>query len=264
MTTITNVTIGDERSSKDITSSFVTDHVQHGKVDVVASSSLVPVFDSSPTITLTDQEIQEIHDKAIEACGGASDNRCIESNIQSMQQERLKDKRFEAQSSVNQIKGRRLTVRYTDPKGEHVMVVPDGQRFQLDGLPVKESSFTLPTLSGTTLSVLSILGTIVATFLLVFSIAATYKTLASDYSRVIAIAGTTVATLFPYSGYFIMFGYFLIREVYKYSLEDYTAKILAWVIVVLLGALYISSATVTAMALTGYSVVKNYFSPPKK
>jgi len=270
MATINSVTIGDERSSRDITQPIIKDYIKNGTLDFVSSSALIPVFDSSPTITLTDQEQQDIHDNAVKACGGnANDNRCIDSNVQTMQQQRLMDKKAEAQSSVNQIKGRRVNVSYTDSDGQtHEMVVPDGQKFHLDGLKQDQTSSDvgslIPQPSAILLQVGHIIGVIVGIFLYVFSIAATYKTLASDYSRVIAIGGTTAAVVFPYSGYFIMIGYFLIREVYKYQMEDYKPKIMAWVIVALLVAAYASSATFVAMALASYSALKSIFFPPPK
>jgi hypothetical protein len=245
-------------------------------VDVVSNSALIPMFETTPISKLTDQEDEKIHDTAIEACGGnANDNRCIESNVQILRQAKLAEKQKEAQSTVNQVKGRRMTVSYQDEQGEtHTVVVPDGQKFTLNGIKqdpkVAPVGATLPDISilpsssAVMLQIGGIVGTIVMTFLYVFSIAATYKTLATDYSRPLAIGGTTVAVFFPYSGYFIMLGYFVIREVFKYQTEDYTAKILSVVIALALAAIYISSATVVGIALATKSAVSNYFFPPKK
>ena len=271
--------IGDERAQRDITSSFVKDHIRDGNVDVISNSALIPMFETTPVTTLSQEDDKEVGDNALKACGGnASDNRCIESNTQTLRQARLAEKQKEAQSTVNQIKGRRLTVSYQDADGEtHTVVVPDGQKFTLDGikqdpkvapagakLPEVEISSMLPSSSAVMLQIGGIVGTILMTFLYVFSIAATYKTLVTDYSRTLAIGGTTVAVFFPYSGYFIMLGYFVIREVFKYQTEDYTAKILSIVIALVLAAIYISSATFVGIAVATKSAVSNYFFPPKK
>lgn len=279
MATITSVMIGDERAQRDITSSFVKDHIRGGNVDVVSNSALIPMFETTPITRLTDQDEKDVRDKATEACGGnASDNRCMDSNTQTLRQSRLAEKQREAQSTVNQIKGRRLTVSYQDKDGEaHTIVVPDGQKFTLDGikqdpkiapagakLPEVNLSSMLPAPSAVLFQIGGIVGTILMTFLYVFSIAATYKTLATDYSRTLAIGGTTVAVFFPYSGFFIMLGYFIIREVFKYQTEDYTAKILSVVIALVLATIYVSSATFVGIAMATKSALSDYFFPPKK
>lgn len=271
--------IGDERAQRDITSSFVKDHIRDGNVDVISNSALIPMFETTPITKLSDQDDKEVDDNALKACGGnAGDQRCIESNKQTLRQARLAEKQREAQSTVNQIKGRRLTVSYQDEDGEtRTVVVPDGQKFTLNGikqdpkiapagakLPEVSLSGMLPSPSAVMLQIGGIVGTILMTFLYVFSIAATYKTLVTDYSRTLAIGGTTVAVFFPYSGYFIMLGYFVIREVFKYQTEDYTAKILSIVIALVLAAIYVSSATFVGIAMATKSAVSNYFFPPKK
>jgi hypothetical protein len=279
MATITSVMIGDERAQRDITSSFVKDHIRDGNVDVVSNSALIPMFETTPITKLSDQDDKEVDDNALKACGGnAGDQRCIESNKQTLRQARLAEKQREAQSTVNQIKGRRLTVSYQDEDGEtRTVVVPDGQKFTLNGikqdpkiapadaqLPEVDLAGMLPAPSAIMLQIGGIVGTILMTFLYVFSIAATYKTLVSDYSRTLAIGGTTVAVFFPYSGYFIMLGYFVIREVFKYQTEDYTAKVLSVVIALVLAGIYVSSATFVGIALATKSAVSDYFFPPKK
>lgn len=262
MATITSVMIGDERSSRDITKSFLRDQVKGHKVDVVSGSSLIPAFETTPVTRLDDVETQEIKDAATKECGNANDTRCLESTTQRLTQSKLADKRNEAQSSVNTIKGRRMTVNYSDKDGDHTVLVPDGQAFRLNDVQKEEgASFTLPTLTGTTAQIFRILGIILGSFLYAFSIAATYKTLTINWSRCAGIAGTVASVLFPFSGFFIMFGYFLVTEVNKYPTDDITAKILAWVTVAVVAFLY---TTFAAFFGTLVAVGSMFSSPTKK
>jgi len=265
MATITSVMIGDERSTRDITKSFLRDQVKSNKVDVVSGSSLIPAFETTPITRLDDVETQEVKDAAIKECGNANDVRCIESTTQRLTQAKLADKQNEARSSVNTIKGRRLTVNYRDKDGDHTVLVPDGQAFRLDDVQKEggrsASSLTLPTLSGTTAQIFRILGIILGSFLYAFSIAATYKTLTINWSRYAGIAGTVASVLFPFSGFFIMFGYFLVTEVNKYPTDDITAKIMAWVTVAVVAFLY---TTFAAFFGTLVAVGSMFSSPAKK
>jgi hypothetical protein len=263
MATITSVTIGDERSTRDITKSFLRDQVRGSTVDVVSGSSLIPAFETTPITRLDDVETQAIKESAIKECGNANDIRCIDSTTQRLTQAKLADKQNEARSSINTIKGRRMTVNYSDKDGNHTILVPDGQTFHLDNVQKEGgamSSLALPTVSGTTAQIFRILGIIVGSFLYAFSIAATYKTLTVNWSRYAGIAGTVASVLFPFSGFFIMFGYFLVIEVNKYPTDDITAKIMAWVTVAVVAFLYTTFAAFFGTLVA----VGSMFSSPSK
>jgi hypothetical protein len=277
MATIEAVLIGDEKAQRDITQSFVRDQVKDEKVDVVANSSLIPMFETTKVTRLSADEELDIKRKAIEQCGGAADAGCVNTTTDRMRQAKLDEKRHASESSANLVKGRRMTVYYMDEYGErHTMVVPEGQKFQLEnvngGKPKKEATsilssipeIQLPTVSQTTMKILSILGVIGMSFVYAFSIAATYRTLAMDYSRMVAIGGTVAAVVFPYSGLFIMFGYFLIREVYTNPVEAVEPRFLAWVIAIALGVAYFSTAAIVALFTQFKDWIIGVFQPTKK
>jgi len=272
MATINSVLIGDERTQRDITQSFVKTQIKNDRVDVVANSSLIPAFETTPVSHLTDAEEKEITDQAIKQCNGGSDESCMRNTTDRARQSKLEQKMKEAHSSATVVKGRRMTVKYTDEYGEdHTVVVPEGQTFQLDKVAGGEKKASLlsslpelPTASETTMKILGILSVIIMSFLYAFSVVATYKTLTVDYSRTVAIAGTVAAVMFPYLGFFIMFGYFLIREVYKYQTDSLQPRIMAWAITIALGFAYFSTATLVALFTRFKDWIVGVFQPTKK
>jgi hypothetical protein len=215
MAKIESAFLGDELSSQNITNS-IRDRIDNGngRIDVEVNSSLIPLINRPQKIELTGNERDEIEKKAVEQCGGAFDSRCVEFAKAKLQASKLEEKEKEATSTANMVKGRRLTVKYTDETGKkQTAIIPEGQRFQL-GVPestlstakVKTSSepFKFPSLTGTALELFKILSVIVLTFLFAASVALTYKTtMLSGYNRYLAYGLTAAAVFIPYSGFVI-------------------------------------------------------------
>jgi hypothetical protein len=245
MATINSVLIGDEKSQRDITKSFVSNQVKDEKVNVVANSSLIPMFETTPVTTLDDTEEAEVQRAAVKDCNGAQDNKCVESTADKLRQAKLREKLNQAQSSANLVKGRRMTVNYTDEYGrERTVVVPEGQKFELDQVsngPPKTIAQSIPKTSDLVLQIFSFLGTMTGAALYAFSVVATYKTLTIDSSPIVGAVGTAVAVIFPFSGFLIMFGYFALREFAKYeTLDDIVNVISSWVVWAIQTAVWIT------------------------
>lgn len=189
---------GDEKSSRNITDS-IRDKIVDGKIDVLADSSLVPLFEVGSKVELTDNDLKDIKDKAIEMCGGnANDSDCIAARTQDLQRQRLEEKENEATSKSNVVKGTRLTVNVVDEKGRtRTLVVPSGQSFKLEGLKLdgKGNVVKLPKAESSWKFVVLWIGTVIYWLFQTFGTIGAYRTLIG-YSFVDALS-------FIYKGFVI-------------------------------------------------------------
>lgn len=224
MAYIESAYLGDERSSQNVTES-VLKKVQGGKINTVADSSLLPMFEVGAKVVLSNEDEANINSEAEKQCGSANDSQCLDSTKAKLRQSRLEEKEREKQSSAYLVKGRRLVVNYVDDKGQRrTVVVPEGQELSLEGIreikePVKpgqppefKPSWSLPTFTGTTLEILKIVTIILGVFFYVFSILATYRTFIEAGFKWIGYTATAVSVFFPYSGYVIMLLFFAVKE----------------------------------------------------
>lgn len=226
MAYIKSASLGDERSTQDVTKSL-NDKIQGGKIQVVANSSLIPMFEVGAKVSLSPDEEAEIKQQAEKQCGSANDSNCIDAMDSKLRQSKMEEKKQQQQSSAFLVKGRRLTVTYVDEKGqERTVIVPEGQEFKLDKLekrdkqsmqnpfamPKFERGSYLPSISGTALEFLKVIGIILGVFFYAFSIIATYKTFIQSGFTWIGYAATAAAVFFPYSGYVIMLIFFAVKE----------------------------------------------------
>jgi hypothetical protein len=85
----------------------------------------------------------------------------------------------------------------------------------VQGSKSKEDPLALPTLDSVYTNAFTFMGIVMASFVYVFSIVAVYAIFMRQYEqthkdsfRMIAYAMTGVSILLPYSGYFIILGYF--------------------------------------------------------
>jgi hypothetical protein len=222
MAYIQSAFLGDERSAQDVTKSL-NNKISGGKIETVANSSLIPMFEVGGKTTLTSDEEAEIQQEAEKQCGNANDANCLNAMESRLRQSKLEDKQREQQSSAFLVKGRRLTVNYVDDKGQRrTAIVPEGQEFKLDNVkelkdpkspfPEFKPESYLPTLSGTTLEFLKVTGIILGVFFYAFSIIATYRTFIQAGFTWIGYAATAAAVFLPYSGYVIMLIFFAVKE----------------------------------------------------
>ena len=212
--------LGDEKARANVTSS-VRKKITDSGIEVPVNSSLLPIIQLEGDTSLNDSEIQEAREKAEAACGNASDSTCIELKSQEFKRQRMNEKENEQNSTANIIKGRRLTVTLNDDGKKKVLEIPEGQVFKLtkDELGSKkletEDSSSIFNVTGTLGEILKMLVIIVGTGVYAFSILITYRSfIQAGYVWPTYIA-TAVAVFFPYSGFFIVLGFFGIRELIK-------------------------------------------------
>ena len=196
--TVKQATWGDETSATDITKAM-QEQAKAGYFDVVANTSLVPAISLSPptTVNLTDEDKESAKKWAIEQCGGAQDEKCVNERKATAESTTLQRKMAEQSSTANIVKGRRLTMTVVDDTGrEQTVQVPDGQRLKIGEAP----KMVLPSMSGTVLEVFKIAMIIFGALLYAFSVVVTYRTFVLVGQEYLGYALTAVAVFFPPSG----------------------------------------------------------------
>jgi hypothetical protein len=192
MAYIKSAYFGDEKSSRNITD-VLRDKIVGGKINVLADSSLLPMFEVGGSVKLTDNELKDINDKAIEMCSGnANDVDCIAARTQDLQRQKLEEKENESTSKSNVVKGRRLTVNVVDKDGKtRTLLVPDGQFFKLDGLRVDAAGnvVNLPKAESSWKFVVIWAGTVLYWLFQTFGTIGAYRTL-NGYSLLSAMSFT--------------------------------------------------------------------------
>lgn len=222
MAYIQSAFLGDERAAQDVTKSL-NDKISGGKIETVADSSLIPMFEVGGKTSLSSDEEAEIKQEAEKQCGSANDSNCLNAMESKLRQSKLEEKQQQQQSSAFLVKGRRLTVNFVDEKGQRrTVVVPEGQEFKLENLkqvkdpkspiPQFQAESYLPSFSGTVLEVIKVTTIILGVFFYAFSIIATYKTFVQAGFTWIGYAATAAAVFIPYSGYVIMLIFFAGKE----------------------------------------------------
>jgi len=199
---INQATWGDENATTDITKTM-QEKAKPGYLDMIADNTIVPAVDllsGSNDVALTDSEKEDIKKKAVEICGTASDDKCIQFNKNQLESSSLQQKVAEKQSSANIITGRRLTLTFTDDKTgqKKTVAIPDGQKVKFGEAPTYKMPDITP--SSTILGALGLVGKLILTLLYVFSIAATYRLLILTNHVMVAYILTGLAIVVPYSG----------------------------------------------------------------
>ena len=221
MVVIKKATFGDEFDSTDVMKT-VTEKLKEGSIDLYVDSSIIPWVDkatNAKTTSLSSDDKQEIKDTVAEMCG-PSDQICMEVKTQELVKARLAQKEATKNSSTTQvIKGRRLTVTYTDKGGaERTVVVPEGQQFQLGDIGKKKPGIIPPIDMSPGAakqffdSWWKIVGAAVAAFLWVSSVIITWMTYIKYGSKVVAAGMVAIAVFIPYSGFALSFVGPFIRE----------------------------------------------------
>ena len=136
---INQATWGDENATTDITKTM-QEKAKPGYLDMIADNTIVPAVDllsGSNDVALTDSEKEDIKKKAVEICGTASDDKCIQFNKNQLESSSLQQKVAEKQSSANIITGRRLTLTFTDDTTgqKKTVAIPDGQKVKFGEAP---------------------------------------------------------------------------------------------------------------------------------
>jgi hypothetical protein len=212
---IKSAKFGDEFSFTDVSQTLQDKLKSDGNVALDVDSSLIPFAARASgvgTIKLSQDEQAEIKQTAADMCGSA-DQTCLELKTQELAQSKLKEKESSNVNAANIVKGRRLTAEYTINGKPMTVVIPEGQKFELGGLPsspsAKPKPFRPEDISDPwkpfLTSFVGIFGTSIFTFLYVTSIIITWMTYVKYGSKLFAIGLTGLAALFPMSGYGLAF-----------------------------------------------------------
>lgn len=205
---------GDEKSMRNITASL-GDKITGTTLDVGVDEKLIPAFEVSEKTELSSLEEKNLRNMASKTCGGV-DQECINATEARLRQEKLAEKERSANSAVGVIKGRRLTVNILDADGKRRrVVVPDGQKFKLDNVAIgsgKDGKSSLPTLKYAQTQLYMIAGIVLGTIVYVFGIIATYTIFAPRFGLPVAIPMTVISVVVPYSGYMMIFFYFMFKS----------------------------------------------------
>ncbi len=212
--------LGDERSRVSVLDSLRKKVNPDGSISVPVDSSLIPILQVGGTIELTRDEINTAKEKAVVACGGPNDAKCIEKKQADFQRERLQEKELESQSNANIIKGRRLTVTLDENGKKRTLEVPEGQKFEYGTPASSKGSFDLDTakwkqnfsVGPMVWSVIKYLTLAGATFLYAFSILATWKMFQDAGMVIPKFVATAAAVVFPYIGAFGGFLFLVVRS----------------------------------------------------
>lgn len=221
MATIEAAFYGDEKSTRNVTD-VLKSKVSGNKITVdKVDDSLIPTTTVTRKAEVTTQEMNRIRNTAVKACGG-NDSECVKLRTDQLTQETLRAKANDevTEGVKNIIKGKRLTVRIRDSKGNvTTKVVPENGKLELDGLSIAAPNQTLPPTNYIVKQFTDLANTSIGMFLWVFSVAATYSLFSQMGWGWAAYALAIVAAIVPNSGWIIIFGYFI----YQAFMEKYTA-----------------------------------------
>ena len=206
---------GDEKSQRNATK-VLADKILGTTIDVDVKSDLIPALTVADKVEITSLEEKKIREQAAKTCGGV-DQDCINKTESQLRQAALAAKQQEANSAANVIKGPRLTVNIIDEDGKRRrIVVPEGQKFKMDNITVndpKKGPLQVPTADYIQNQFKLVGSLILSTLIYVFSVAATYTLfMQPDANLLIAVPATIVAVFIPYSGYVMIFLWFMFRS----------------------------------------------------
>jgi hypothetical protein len=215
---------GDEKSQKN-TTKVLADKILGTTIDVDVNEQLIPAFEVAEKVEITSLEEKKIRELASKQCGGV-DQACIAKTESKLRQEALEAKQQQANSSTGVIKGRRLTVNIIDENGKRRrIIIPDGQKFKLDNVSAndpRKGPIQVPTMEYIQ-NQFKLLGSLTfSTLVYVFSVAATYVLfMQTDFNLLAAVPATVIAVFIPYSGYLLIFLYFMFTT----AVNTYVGKI---------------------------------------
>lgn len=211
MVVINSATFGDEFSNTDVLKSLQDKLTDSGAVDVNVDSSLIPLLDRTTgagATSLTGPEQDDVKQQAAQICG-PSDQTCLEIKTQELAQAKLKEKATSEVNAANIVKGRRLTVKYTDETGEHTVIVPEGQKFALGEAAKPDPGFDYEAAMSPWKqffsSIWGIIGTALMSFLYASSVIITWMTFSEFGNRILTIAMTAISVFIPLSGFGLSF-----------------------------------------------------------
>lgn len=221
MVVIQSATYGDDKSNTDVTAALASKLAGEGSVKIPVNSSIIPVFTLSETVSLSEAELKQASDRAVEACGGPQDQICVAKRKEEMKSKMLDEKREQTNRVDNIVRGNRLELVVKDGSKVRKIAVPEGQTLTDEILTGKPPKGTAPidvketTKSWSFLSTLGSLSTALAsvmgTFLYVLSIFVTWKVFGDEGYVIPKYVATAVSVLVPMSGLIVTPTFFGLR-----------------------------------------------------
>lgn len=215
---------GDERTTRNV-GDILRNRILGSSLNVDVNDQIIPPFEITPKTSLEPREERSIRAQAERVCGGV-DQACIKTTEARLRQEKLAQKQSDSNKEEAAIKGKRLTVTVleTDATGKRTrrrIVVPEGQKFKLDNLSYGDPRKPLDIFDMDRIkSQMILIGSIaLMTAVWAFSIFATY-TVFAPVAGLFAIPLTVVAFLIPYSGFAMIFIFFMLRAGIKTYVGD--------------------------------------------
>jgi hypothetical protein len=224
MVYIESAFLGDEKASRNVTK-VLNDKIVGSTIDVPVDDALIPAFAVTEKAEVTDADTKKIRTTAEQMCGGGSDQNCVKVRVAELTQSALAEKQQQAVSSANVVQGRRLTVNILTDEGKRKqLIVPDGQKFTLNGMSPtdpRKANQMFPSFDYFKGQFIEFVSIAALTFAWVFGIVATYAIFSRMGWGYIAWALTFVAFILPGSGYVMIFGYFIVQS----FVENYTSMV---------------------------------------
>ena len=210
MATIESAYYGDEKARRNITQSL-NGKVVGTAIDINVDEKLIPAFEVVDKTELSTEDVRKIKDQASQACANGADQKCMTATEARMRQAALTEKEAQGNSAANVIKGRRLIVNIRDADGKkRQIVVPDGQKFNMKNLSTNPTKgAVLPSISSLQTQLLIWVGVAVGAAIYVFSVASTY-TIFFPILDYFSIPLIMIALFVPYSGFIMIFLYFMV------------------------------------------------------
>lgn len=209
MATIESAYYGDEKARRNITKAL-GGKVTGTSIDVDVNEKLIPPFEVVDKTELSREDERKIKDQARRSCGDGVDQQCMTATEARLRQNVLTEKEAQSNSGANVIKGRRLIVNLRDENGKRrQVVVPDGQKFSMKNVSTNNvAGAALPSVDTLQKQLFLWTGVAVAAAVYVFSVAATY-TLFFPLLDYFAVPLIVIALFVPYSGFMMIFFYFM-------------------------------------------------------
>jgi hypothetical protein len=213
MVSIQSASFGDDFASTNVLKSLQDKLASGGAIDMTVDSSIIPLVDRASgvgTTTLSGPEQAEVKALAEDVCG-PSDQTCLDIKTQEFAEKKTKEKETANINSANIVKGRRLTVTYTDANGQtRTAKIPEGQKFALgekagEPDPGFDYESAMSPWKNLAASIWAVIGTAVLTFLYVSSIVITLTTYTEYGMRYVTIAMTALSAVLPLSGFGLSF-----------------------------------------------------------
>jgi hypothetical protein len=210
---------GDEKTTRNVLK-VLQDKLMGTSINVDVNDKIIPPFEVVDKTELTTSEERKIRRQATESCGGV-DQQCIQTTESRLRQDALAAK--QRQNNLNQaaIKGKRLTVTVLEvgANGQTTrrkIVIPEGQKFDLQNVSVTDprKPMELPPFEYYRNQLFMAGGVALAAGLWAFSILATYTVFSRPETGIglFAIIPTVIAFFVPYSGYAMIFLYYMFRS----------------------------------------------------